>query len=196
MNVISEILIDRNEFIVGDENSIKMNILKVNQLPNESHSEANRINSTIFLKELEETRRNVKPICKSSLQELVFNIKDIEAELKDEVFLDEGSKQIEYDLFKKISERVRTIFANQKLAQVLFQKELNLSCNSVFNSRVEYFKQLQQISDSVQPRGFDFLRDDLSYDIIIGEQEKRLLDYTEINSSMGKAISKFRFCKR
>ena len=193
LNVISEILIDRNEFIVGDENSIKMNILKVNQLPNESHSEANRINSTIFLKELEETRRNVKPICKSSLQELVFNIKDIEAELKDEVFLDEGSKQIEYDLFKKISERVRTIFANQKLAQVLFQKELNLSCNSVFNSRIEYFKQLQQISDSVQPRGFDFLRDDLSYDIIIGEQEKRLLDYTEINSSMGKAISKFRY---
>lgn len=193
LNVISEILIDRNEFIVGDENSIKMNILKINQVPNESHSEANKINSTIFLNELEETRRNVKPIGKSSLQELVFNIKDIEGELKDEVFLDEGSKQVEYDLFKKISERVRTIFANQKLAQVLFQKELNLSCNSVFNSRIEYFKQLQQISDSVQPRRFDFLQEDLSYDIVIGEQEKRLLDYIEINSSMGKAISKFRY---
>ncbi|KSA01875.1 uncharacterized protein AC631_02331 [Debaryomyces fabryi] len=193
LNVISEILVDRNEFIVGDENSTKMNILKVNQVPSDTHSEANRINSTIFLNQLEEIRGNVKPTGKSSLQELVFDIKDIESELKDEEFLDEGSKQIEYDLFKKISERVRTIFANQKLAQILLQKELNLSCNSVFNSRIEYFKQLQQISDSVQPREYDFLQENLTYEIVLKEQERQLQEYIEVNSSMGKAISKFRY---
>lgn len=191
LNAISQILIDRNEYIVGEENSSKINVLKISQAQN--HAEANKIHNSIFLNELEEIRRNAKPSGKGSLQELVLSIKDIEAELKDEEFLDPESKQMESELFKKLSERVRTIFANQKLAQILFQKELNLSCNSVFNSRIEYFKQLQQISDSVQPRKFDFDQEDINDEIVIREQESHLLNYIDVNSSMGKAISKFRY---
>lgn len=193
LHVLSQILIDRNEFIVGDETTMKISVLKTTQEQRDLEAEMNKIHNRVFLNDLQGRRLDVKPTTKSSLQELVHDIKNLETELKDVEFLDPDSKEVEIDLFGKISERVRVIFGNQKLAQVLLQKELNLSCNFVFNTRIEYFKQLQQISDSVKPRQYPFKQEDLKAIHIIEEHDLYSRNYREINSTLGKSIAKFRY---
>lgn len=56
--------------------------------------------------------------------------------------------------FTNLAKKLRNIFENQKTVSNMITREVNLNFNAIFNARVEYFKQLQQISDSVLPPTF------------------------------------------
>ncbi|EMG47177.1 hypothetical protein G210_2518 [Candida maltosa Xu316] len=69
----------------------------------------------------------------------------------------DGVSLVQIQHLKKLADRLGVYFENQKLSLVLFSKELNTSCNAIFNSRVDYYKQLQNISDSVERPEFPSL---------------------------------------
>ncbi|OBA20064.1 hypothetical protein METBIDRAFT_79367 [Metschnikowia bicuspidata var. bicuspidata NRRL YB-4993] len=111
---------------------------------NDFKQEAQRVTDRSFLKALLKTRHLCKPDTTISLEELVDDGRLLELEYKRSKF--SFGDVTSLDLLATL----RTIFENEKIAEVLLKKELNTSFNTVFNSRVEYFRQLQHISDSVQ----------------------------------------------
>lgn len=158
------------------------------------HDELLSIQNSEFFKQLQEKRKELKISDKVSLQDIVLDAKNIEAELQEQEFLDPNGN-VELELFNKMAEKVRTYFNNQKLALTLLQKELNLSCNSVFNARIEYYKHLQQISDTVKLKDFNFSREDIPKSAVEDEQSLLLDRYTTFKSSLGKIIARYRYLK-
>lgn len=114
--------------------------------------DANVDNELVAALELQLRKNRIR--AEYSLQDLVSEVKEIEAEIK-------GSPE-SLDALAEIGRVVQAIFENEKLAQVLFQKEVGTHFNAVFNARIEYFKQLQSISDSVKAKTFNFTLDELT----------------------------------
>ncbi|EGW32956.1 uncharacterized protein SPAPADRAFT_70901 [Spathaspora passalidarum NRRL Y-27907] len=137
----------------------------------------------LFVAELEKRRREVRPDIKTSLSELVTEINTLD-----------DTNDLQTELVQQLSDRVRTIYDNQKLALVLIAKELNVNCNAIFNTRIDYYKQLQQISDTVKPVDFPMMiRTNLDETVIL----EQLIGYERLKKSisikMGKAVAKFRY---
>lgn len=192
LHTVAQLLNDRNEFIIGKDVAIKTTVFKENEEKN-LEAELKKLNNVDFMEALQEKRDGLRNRSKFSLQDLIMQLKDDELELRDENYGEQGLQKLEVDTFHKLITRLRNIFENQKLSQVLLQKELNLSCNFVFNSRIEYFKQLQQISDSVQPQKFSFLQDNIDIKALNKQIDQHMNKYMSLNSSIGKFIAKFRY---
>ena len=158
------------------------------------HDELLSIQDSEFFKQLQEKRKEVRPLDKVSFQDIVLDAKNIEAELQEQELLDPNGN-LELELFNKMAEKVRTYFNNQKLALTLLQKEINSSCNSVFNARIEYYKHLQQISDTVKLKDFNFSRENISKSAVEDEQSLLLHRYATVKSSLGKVIARYRYLK-
>ncbi|KAI5950521.1 hypothetical protein CANMA_005181 [Candida margitis] len=115
--------------------------------------------------------------------------------LEDE--LEESSSKavgLDLDLFKVFGKKFRILYDNQKLAQTLIARELNVNCNAVFNARVEYFKQLQQISDTVKLREYPYLdRKDLDPFRIRSSILGALVILKDVTRYMDSAVGRFRY---
>ncbi|KAK6454397.1 SNF2 family N-terminal domain-containing protein [Scheffersomyces xylosifermentans] len=193
--VLSQVLTDRSEFVNGAENSTKIVTVKKAQEKREADLELQKVNDESFLISLSTAREEIRPRVKSSLQELVLSIKNLETGLKDEEQLDPERTQIQLELLEGLGERVRTVFDNQKLSMVLLQKELNVNCNAVFNCRIDYYKQLQQISDTVQTSDFHMSRDSLLASRISTKLSSYGQAHKHLKLKMDKSVAKFRYLR-
>ncbi|CAH2351469.1 hypothetical protein CLIB1423_03S07008 [[Candida] railenensis] len=193
LHVLSGLIADRSEFVLGTELSNKSSTFKKQQ--ETFTQELSNVNNREFLKDLQDKREQFKPKSSNTLQGLALKVSSIEQELyggEDEEKNTDTTNlgNLESELFSQFSRRVRMIFENQKLAEVLIQKEL-VNCNSVFNSRIEYFKQLQQISDSVRS-SYNFEREvdetlitPLCYGFVDSNREQE--------AKLTKSIAKYRY---
>lgn len=195
LHLLNKALVDRSECLNGKDGSSKTIIsAQKQQEQRDFDMELGLINDKQFLNNLEEQRKSMKPVSKSSYQDLLYEIRDIETDLKDEERIGSTSANLEIEVLLDISGRLRTLYDNQKLSQVLFQKEISVNCNAVFNARIDYFKQLQQISDSVKMPDFGLNIDHLDYKVRLH------LDRISDNSSivarkLNSVITKFRYLK-
>ncbi|ODV80177.1 uncharacterized protein CANTADRAFT_89757 [Suhomyces tanzawaensis NRRL Y-17324] len=194
--VLGQVLSDRFQVLNGLESSVKLVTVKKVQEQREADLELQKVNDTEFLSNLQVIRENIKPTVKKSFQDVVLQIKELESELKESIGDDDEKRvNIQLELIEELGNKIRTIYENQKLALILLQKELNVNCNAVFNSRTDYFKQLQQISDSVKTSDFGMNREELD-----GTQvQRKLITYGQnckvIRGKMDKSIAKFRYLR-
>lgn len=147
MLVISQMLMDRSNAVF--ESTAAVTEIE-RQQENEFKQEAQRVSDRRFLKELQGSRISVKPDAKVSMEEYIEDGRLLDLEQK-------SSKSMAgLTSAQDVTFILRTVFENERTSQSLLKKELNSNFNMVFNSRVEYFRQLQQISDSVQNDSFNF----------------------------------------
>lgn len=194
LHLVNKMLIDRIEAINGKESSTKIvSAQKQQQDQRDFEMEMDRINDKSFLNNLEQQRKSVKPVSKASFQDLLYEVRDIESDLKDEERIGSTSANLERKLLYEMGERIRGIYDNQKLAQVLLQKEVSVNCNAVFNARIDYFKQLQQISDSVKMPNYNFDIDFLHFhrvELIL----TTLCQYVQEDvAKLSKFVTKFKY---
>lgn len=194
LQVIPRILVDRSSFTLGEDQAIRIKEIRRAQ-DREFKLEVERRGEDTSLNELEEERNSVKPKFATSLQDMVTEIKDIEAELKDNkrFVLDPDIVSREIESLEIIGNRIKNIYENEKLAQVLLQKEISTNYNAVFNSRIEYFKQLQSISDSVKARQFPFTLDELIGENFNYFDKSYCRELDNLNKKMLRDITKFRY---
>lgn len=192
LHLLNKLMTDRMEVINGKDTTVNLGNKRGDQ--DAVDVEMSGINDKDFLKALEATRHSIKPRSKYSFNDLIYEIKSLENDLKDERLNHRSiSSDVESNLFEHLSNKLSIMFDNQKLASVLIQKELASSCNSVFNARIEYFKQLQQISDSVKTLDYGLDREDLVSDKITS-LFNRFKNYADVsNISLDKSISRFRY---
>ncbi|KAK6460835.1 SNF2 family N-terminal domain-containing protein [Scheffersomyces coipomensis] len=193
--VLSQTLIDRGESINGSENSAKIVTIRKAQEKKDTDFELQKINDQEFLVQLQSVRNTIKPKGKSSLQELVLSIKNLETEIKEDELLDQSRSETQLKLLEDLGKKLRIVFDNQKLALVLLQKELTVNCNAVFNSRVDYYKQLQQISDTVQTSDFGMDRSALAAVSVNRHLSQKQYSYDSIKLHMDKSVAKFRYLR-
>ncbi|KAI5965296.1 uncharacterized protein KGF55_001516 [Candida pseudojiufengensis] len=118
---------------------------------------------------------------------LVSELTSIEEEINN------GNNNTEIELITSLGQKIRKLFENQKFAYSSILRE-QVNCNAVFNARVEYFRQLQQISDSVEATKYPHMdRENLDvYDV-----ENRLSyyrrAYEQNNASIDKHVGRFRY---
>lgn len=192
LHLLNKLMTDRMEVINGKDSTVILGNKRADQ--DAVDVEMSGINDKDFLKALESTRKTIKPRSKYSFNDLIHEIKSLENDLKDERLHHRTiTSDVESNLFEHLSNRLSIMFDNQKLASVLFQKELATGCNVVFNARIEYFKQLQQISDSVKTLDYGLDRENLKSDSIniLFNRFKVYIDMS--NSKLEKSISRFRY---
>lgn len=128
---------------------------------------------------------------KLDFSKLVSELTEIENELEDS---SSRAASLDVELFGVLGKKLRLLYENQKLAQAMITRELNLSCNAVFNSRVEYFKQLQQISDTVKLRNYPYLdREELDHHRINSMFAGALNTLRDLRRQMDNAVGRFRY---
>lgn len=145
-------------------------------------TEAHQITDQKYLKALQKKRANLVPNSDSTIEELFRILR---------VFQLEYSQRNEYlDVMDEIIKRFRVTADNEKTCQNLMQRQLNTVFNPVFNSRVEYFKQLQQISDTVQNSAYPYTHTDLDGDKITGHLKFHLDFLSNVNNSLLRLASR------
>lgn len=152
MLVITQMLADRTHATL-ESKSLIIEVKK--QQEREFKLEAQRITDRKFLRVLQNERTRVKPESPLSLEEILHDCRYLEIELQD----------LNYallEVFLEVNEVLRTTFENEKTCQALMRRALNLDLNAVFNVRVEYFKHLQQISDSVENKLLRFPQNEMT----------------------------------
>lgn len=128
---------------------------------------------------------------KVDFSKLVSELTNIENELEE---FSSRAVELDVDLFGVLCKKLRLLYENQKLAQTMMTKELNLNCNAVFNARVEYYKQLQQISDTVKLRKYPYLmRDNLDPRRVNYMLTDILTSFRDVRRSMDNAVGRFRY---
>lgn len=177
LQVLGVALEDRNEAVVGiDEPRGKT---KVKGEKNEATDE-----------ELMRKCAKVRPALSRLLEELVLHIKTLEAETQD------GREwEAERAYLSALGPRARVVLENQKLALVLMQREVSVHCNAVFNARIEYFKQLQLISDSVKVSEFAVDRERIKREAVALQLARFDEQARALRTRMDKAVGKFRYLK-
>lgn len=186
LHALSKILQNRKEAIEGKE------LTKVEIVRKGKDNLEIQVHDELFLRDLLENAEEYTIKSKTSLEGLVSEFKALEVEVK-ETTTNEHLKKAEDESFSYTGNIIRNVFSNQKLALLLFQKDLNSSCNAVFNARIEYFKQLQQISDSVKPQRFPFSQDCIDLKYISSSRDGILNRFSERSFNLSKTISKLRY---
>lgn len=131
-----------------------------------------------YLVSLERMAEEVRPQVRSLLQEMVEALK---------VTVAEGASA------EQISQQLGVILENQKAALALVTREVTVNCNAVFNARIEYFKQLQQISDSVKATEWRMVQTDLSSLSVSAKLSQILAQYPKYEDALGKLIGRYRY---
>lgn len=181
MVVISQLLMDRSNAIL--ERKTRSTEVKRKQ-EKDLKEEARRVSDKGFLKILQKSRADSKPKSEISFEELLQDIRLLEHEMRQDV---------QGEAFHEAAEALRRIFENEKICQELLQKEMSSCYNSVFNARVEYFKQLQQISDSVQGKTYCTEQDALELKKVDSEVASHLMLFTAAQRKLTRAVSRFRY---
>lgn len=193
LHALTQIMQDRSETINGNEGAVKTINVQKNQEKKNFQIEAGRVHDRDFLGQLQAERLSVKVNMRSSLQELVLDVKQLNEETEKEDTLDKDGNQMYQHMLSAMESKIRNIFENQKLSLVLLQRELNLTCNAVFNSRIDYFKQLQLISDSVKTRDYHMQQEELDADLVKGQERQFVNLFATLDIKKGKAIAKYRY---
>lgn len=183
MVVLSQLLMDRSNAIY--ESKTRITDIKKKQ-ERDLKEEAKRVEDKAFLKVLQKTRAGCRPKSDLSFEELLQDARLLEFEMKE-------SRSVQGEAFLEIAEVLRSIFENEKNCQELLQKEISNCYNAVFNARVEYFKQLQQISDSVQSQTYCTEQDNLVASKINSEVASSLMLFTAAQRKLTRAVSRFRY---
>lgn len=194
LHALSQILQDRGEAINGNE-AIKVTAVQKSQEKRDFELEASRVHDKDFLEDLQTERLAVKINTRSSLQELVLELKNLESETEGEEMFDNEAAHMYQDMLSSLGQKIRNVFENQKLALVLLQRELNLSCNAVFNARIDYFKQLQLISDSVKTKNYNMDQEHLDLKEVQKHEQGYVTQFKGLTTKEGKAIAKYRYLK-
>lgn len=150
--VITHMLMDRSNSVLNSKLSLPE--MKLQQ-DRDYRTEAQRISDKAYLRELNNMRNGVKFEFDLSFEEITHECRMLEIELKTAPDLSQ------FEVFSAMASTIKNTFENEKSCQNILKKELNNSFNAVFNARVEYFKQLQQISDTVQNKKFAFTQEEL-----------------------------------
>lgn len=90
-------------------------------------------------------------------------------------------------------ERLEIIHKNQKKALSDIRKELKNNLNFVFNARVEFFKQLQQISDTVQTGEYGIDRNNLEGEVVALEVLKKVKTFDLTDKKLDQSIGRYRY---
>lgn len=143
MLLISQLLKDRAS-IYFEEHEKTIAIRK--KQADEFSAEAHQISDQKYLKALQKRRASLRPQSDNTIEELLKALNYIE--------LDSAHQVNCAEILETIVKRVRISAENEKTSQNILQKQINSVFNPVFNSRVEYFKQLQQISDTVENNAY------------------------------------------
>lgn len=183
--VISQLLTDRSNATL-EAKTKTTEIAK--QQEHDYKLESQRVNDKKFLKELQNERVKSKPDMKVSFEELLQDARLLEIEMKDNY-----RSHAQLELFEEIVQILRNVFENEKNCQALLQKELNTTFNAVFNARVEYFKQLQQISDSVQTKTYGFSQDDMKAEVIDGELQTLFNYLAGARNKLTRGMTRYRY---
>lgn len=180
LHVLSGAINDRVEFTLGTEASSKSATFKKQQ--DTFTDELSNVHNMAYLDNLQQRRKQIKPRLTTFLLQLALNTDELEG--------DDGAADTRESLevLADMISRMRIIFENQKTAQMLLQKELSGNCNAVFNARIEYFKQLQQISDTVKTT---FVEGD---DVDVQKWVYRSVAASaEIDQKLARSIAKYRY---
>ncbi|KAJ8096835.1 SNF2 family N-terminal domain-containing protein [Lipomyces tetrasporus] len=135
---------DRNEAVNGIRNNlVEYDVGRDDQLDKR----------TDLAKKLLEERKMVKPApYLGSLKLLYDELRRLASQMAFDAQEAAGSRQqrleIEYSIANKEVENVRQVIASQKKCIEQLDKEV-LFFRSIYNARIEYYKQLQQVSDGV-----------------------------------------------
>ncbi|KAF3989492.1 hypothetical protein FT663_03610 [Candidozyma haemuli var. vulneris] len=183
MVVISQLLMDRSNTIL--EKKTRSTEVKKKQ-ERDLKEEARRVTDKAFLRVLQKSRTDCKPKSDLSLEELLQDVRLLEHEMGE-------ARSVQGETFHEVAEALRSIFENEKNCQELLQKEMSSSYNAVFNARVEYFKQLQQISDSVQGKTYCTEQDNLEPSKVNSEVASHLMLFTAAQRKLTRAVSRFRY---
>uniref|UniRef100_A0A0L0NRG2 RING-type domain-containing protein n=1 Tax=Candidozyma auris TaxID=498019 RepID=A0A0L0NRG2_CANAR len=181
--VISQLLMDRSNAIL-ERKTRSTEVLKKQE--KDLREESRRVTDKAFLKVLQKNRAECKPKSDLSFEELLQDVRLLEHEYK-------TTNNMQEESFHEVAEILRTIFDNEKNCEELLQKEMSTCYNAVFNARVEYFKQLQQISDSVQGKTYCTEQDNLQAPKINSEVASHLMLFTAAQRKLTRAVSRFRY---
>lgn len=196
LHLLTKMLADRSSAIEGKETTTKVVSSTKQKEQREFDTELERVNDKEFLNFLEAQRIEVKPTSKLSLNDLVREIKDLEHDINDQKALGSNEANIELELLEAAAQKVRQVFDNAKLSNILIQRELSTNCNFVFNARIDYFKQLQQISDSVRMPSYFENDNTLDYNPVIEYGFRRCIESLKSSPPMmGRLITKLKYLK-
>lgn len=185
LHVISQLLTDRSNATL--ETKAKVTEI-AKQQEHDYKMESQRVNDKKFLRELQNKRVKSKPDMNTSFEELLQDARLLELDLR------VSSKTLaQVEVFEEIIHILRNVFENEKNCQALLQKELNTSLNAVFNARVEYFKQLQQISDSVEAKTYGFSQEEFKADLIDGEFQTLFNHLAAARNRLTRGMSRYRY---
>lgn len=185
MLVISQLLTDRSNATL----ETKTKITEITKQQDQDYKlEFQRVNDRKFLKDLQSKRVKAKPDMNVSFEELLQDARLLEVEMRENY-----RSNVQEEVFEEIVHLLRVVFDNEKNCQAMLQKELNTSFNVVFNARVEYFKQLQQISDSVQTKKFSFLQEGFSGKQIDGEFQTLFNYLAGARNKLTRGMTRYRY---
>ncbi|WEJ97680.1 ATP-dependent DNA helicase [Yamadazyma tenuis] len=194
LHLLTRVLADRSSAIEGKEITTRIVSNAKQQEQRDFDVELERVNDKEFLNFLEAQRLEAKPVSKFSFNDLVREIKDIQSQINDEKSIGSQSASLELQLLDAAASSIRQIFDNQKLSSVLLLRELSTNCNFVFNARIDYFKQLQQISDSVRMPEYFQTDPEQTYNPAIEYGFRRCFESLKtIPIAMGKLVTKFKY---
>lgn len=178
--VISQLLMDRSNCVLEQKTKIT-EIIK--QQDKDFKLEAQRVSDRKYLKLLQNERVQVRPIQTVSFEEYLQDARLLESELP----------AIARENLQNVSQVLRVVFENEKRCIGLLQKTLSARFNAVFNARVEYFKQLQQISDSVEAKTYSFNQEELSAPAIDAEFDSLFLSLAGARNRLVRGMSRYKY---
>lgn len=152
--------------------------------------EARKVSDGKYLRELNNKRLKARPDGTVSLEEILQDARVLEIEIEDS-----RKAKLHLPIFHEILLTIRGILENEKTCQSLLSKELSTSFNAVFNARVEYFKQLQQVSDSVQPKAYGFTQEEMDSQVIDSELQKLLMLLVFDRNRLTRAFTRLKYLK-
>lgn len=161
----------------------------------DSNMEPPSINNKEMLEAYELERKKVTPTLKTSLDVYMTEFKELIAEMQFDRTLTADTREIQLQLLELTMSKLTIISKNQISGIGLLRKELSNSCNSVFNTRVAYFKQLQQLSDSVQKKEYSLDQENLDNKRIETLESSLLIKLQQNAERSSKAISKLRYLR-
>lgn len=190
LHIVMRALTDR-------EKALQSSTDKIIASASDSAMEPPSINNKEMLEAYELERKNVMPTLKlkASLDGYMTEFKELIGEMEFERGISSETRELQLQLLELVITKLAVILKNQISSISLLRRELSNSCNSVFNTRVAYFKQLQQLSDSVQKKEYGLDQDSLDGQKIDVLQASLVGKLQQIAERSSKAISKLRYVR-
>ncbi|WPK24700.1 hypothetical protein PUMCH_001983 [Australozyma saopauloensis] len=145
--------------------------------------EDHQINDQKYLRSLQKQRANLNPESEYTVEEILRSLKYVP--------LDASYGAI--PILQEISTRLNNIAENDKSLQKMVMKQLNTNFNLVFNSKVEYFKQLQQISDTVENTAYPYDVNEIDVDKLTKHLHFRVTQLKDCQKMLMRLASRLNY---